>query len=169
MGKIPIRHGSYYTETMNGYDEVSDMLTERADTADRRRLRSVCERAAQILRALESRDHPESDVDDFLERFRSSLETDPRPGSVSKVVSALLTHLEKEHGLVVPGHYRDQWTGIGMAAFGVPLGVAFGTALGNMAYIGIGIPLGLAIGSSLGAKKDAEAKRDGRQLEMETE
>jgi len=169
MGRIPIRHGSYYTESMNGYEEVSGMLAERADAADRRRMRSVCERAAQILRALDSRDHPESDVDDFVKRFRATLETDPRPGGVSKVVSALLSHLEKEHGLVVPGHYREQWTGLGMAVFGVPLGVAFGTALGNMAYIGIGIPLGLAIGSSIGARKDSEAKREGRQLEVETE
>lgn len=47
-----------------------------------------------------------------------------------------LTFLEKELKLVSKNHYQNQWMAIGLAAFGVPLGVAFGTSLGNMAFMG---------------------------------
>ena len=53
--------------------------------------------------------------------------------------------------------YRMQWLGIGMAVFGVPLGVGIGMALHNMAFIGIGLPIGLVIGIAVGTAKDKQA------------
>jgi hypothetical protein len=52
---------------------------------------------------------------------------------------------------------------IGMAVFGIPLGVVFGMSPGNMAFIGIGLPIGLGVGS----EKDKKAFREDRQLDIE--
>ena len=57
--------------------------------------------------------------------------------------------------------------GIGMAVFGIPLGVVFGTTQGNMAFIGIGIPIGLVMGVAIGSQKDKKAKEEGKQLQVD--
>jgi hypothetical protein len=81
--------------------------------------------------------------------------------------STILALLEKELKLVTRNYYRDRWIAIGMAAFGIPLGVAMGTSLGNMAFIGTGIPIGLAIGAGVGAGMDKKAFDEGRRLDLD--
>ena len=86
---------------------------------------------------------------------------------IKKAQSRVLKLIEKELKLVTKNHYRNTWLAIGMAAFGIPLGVAFGTSLGNMGYIGIGIPIGMVIGMAVGTGMDKKALEEGRQLDLE--
>jgi len=79
----------------------------------------------------------------------------------------LLRMLEKQHKLVSKHHYRTTWMMLGMGAFGVPLGVAFGLSLKNMGLMGVGIPIGMVIGMSMGANMDKKALAEGRQLDLE--
>ena len=75
--------------------------------------------------------------------------------------------IEKEHKLVTKNHYRNTWLAIGMAVFGIPLGVVFGVSLGNMAFLGIGLPMGIAIGIAVGTAMDNKAFEEGRQIDLE--
>jgi hypothetical protein len=75
--------------------------------------------------------------------------------------------IEKEHKIVPKGYYRNLWLALGMSAFGVPLGVAFGAALGNMAFLGMGLPIGMVIGIAIGTQKDNEAAKNGKQLNFQ--
>lgn len=84
-----------------------------------------------------------------------------------KAQSAILTLLETELKLVCKNHYRNTWLAVGMAVFGIPMGVVFGTILENMAFIGIGIPLGMTIGIAVGTQMDTKAKNENRQLDLE--
>ncbi|WKK75763.2 hypothetical protein QYS49_30720 [Marivirga salinae] len=86
---------------------------------------------------------------------------------LQKSFRKILIISEKELNLVVKDHYRNMWLAIGMSAFGIPLGVAFGAALNNYAFIGLGIPIGFGIGIAIGSKKDKEAFEEGRQLNVE--
>ena len=86
---------------------------------------------------------------------------------ISKTQSQIINLLEKELKLVTKNHYRNTWLAIGMAAFGVPMGVAFGTSLGNMGLMSIGLPLGMLIGMALGSQMDKKAFDEGRQLDIE--
>lgn len=86
---------------------------------------------------------------------------------IRKNQAGILKRIEKELKLVTKNHYRNSWLAIGMAVFGIPLGVAFGTSLGNMAFLGIGLPLGLAIGIAIGTGMDKKALEEGRQLDLE--
>ncbi len=79
----------------------------------------------------------------------------------------ILRRVEKELQLVPKKMYLKRWMAIGMAVFGVPLGAAFGTSMGNMAFIGIGIPIGMVIGMSIGAAMDKKAQEENRQLDVE--
>ena len=84
-----------------------------------------------------------------------------------KSQSSILSVLEKKANLVTKNHYRTRWMAVGMAAFGIPLGAAFGASMGNMAFLGIGLPIGMKIGMGVGAQMDKKAAEEGRQLDTE--
>ena len=79
----------------------------------------------------------------------------------------IIKRVEKEHKIVPKNYYRDLWLALGMAAFGLPLGAAFGASMGNMGLMGLGLPIGLAIGLALGTGMDDKALKEGRQLNIE--
>ncbi|WP_339923179.1 hypothetical protein [uncultured Cyclobacterium sp.] len=84
-----------------------------------------------------------------------------------KQQAKIITLIEKELKIVPKNHYRNTWMAVGIAAFGIPLGAAFGASLGNMGFIGIGIPIGMAIGLAIGTGMDKKAFEEGRQLDLE--
>ena len=86
---------------------------------------------------------------------------------VRKKQTKIIKSLEDELKLLPKNYYRNLWIALGTAAFGIPIGVAFGASLGNMAYIGIGLPLGLAIGIAVGKAMDKKALEEGRQIDLE--
>lgn len=86
---------------------------------------------------------------------------------IGKTQSGILSQVEKAHKIVVKNYYRNTWMSLGMAAFGLPLGVVFGTSLGNMAFLGIGLPIGMAIGIAVGSGMDIKASEEGRQIDLE--
>jgi hypothetical protein len=88
--------------------------------------------------------------------------------TLSKAQINTLKVVEKELNLVVKNHYRNLWLALGMSAFGIPLGVAFGISLGNMALLGLGLPIGLAMGIAVGTSLDNKAAKEGRQLDVDT-
>ncbi len=84
-----------------------------------------------------------------------------------KTQQGIINTLLKEVKIVPKNYYRNLWLGLGMAVFGVPLGVAFGAAQDNMAFLGIGIPIGMGIGIAIGTTMDEQAKKEGRQLDID--
>ncbi|MDO8966381.1 hypothetical protein [Algoriphagus sp.] len=85
---------------------------------------------------------------------------------LDQVQKDLLKKLEKDHQLVPKNHFRNLWMIVGMSAFGLPLGAAFGLMVDNMALLALGLPIGLAIGVALGTSLDMKAKKEGRQLDF---
>lgn len=68
---------------------------------------------------------------------------------------------------VVPVNYfRNLWMVLGMSAFGIPIGAAFGMIVGNMALLAIGLPIGMALGMALGIHMDKNAKAENRQINV---
>ena len=88
---------------------------------------------------------------------------------VRKKQTTIIKLLEKELKLVPKNYYRNLWLAVGMAAFGLPIGVAFGAILGNMAFLGIGLPIGFAVGIAVGTGLDKKAFEEGRQIPLEIE
>ncbi len=86
---------------------------------------------------------------------------------IKKKQTRIIKLLEKEVKLVPKNYYRNLWLVLGMVTFGIPIGVAFGTSLGNMAFIGIGLPIGLAIGIAVGSGLDKKAFEEERTLDVE--
>ncbi|AWV97883.1 hypothetical protein [Arcticibacterium luteifluviistationis] len=103
-----------------------------------------------------------------VDGINNSLESGKKLAKQIKTsLSKTINFLEKELKIVTKNHYRNLWLAIGVGAFGVPLGVAFGSVLGNMAFIGIGMPIGMAIGLAIGTQMDKKAAAQGNQLDLE--
>ena len=85
---------------------------------------------------------------------------------VNKARAAILKIVLDKLKLVPKGFYRTQWMMLGMTIFGIPIGVAFGAALGNMGLLGTGLPIGMALGIGLGMAKDKKAETEGLQLDV---
>lgn len=85
---------------------------------------------------------------------------------ICKSQSKILKLLEKDLKLVTRNHYRNMWLAIGMSAFGIPFGVAFGAILDNMGFIGMA-SIGMAIGIAIGTGMDKKAFEEGKQLDLE--
>ncbi|MBT8316487.1 MAG: hypothetical protein KJN86_02560 [Lutibacter sp.] len=103
-----------------------------------------------------------------IEQLDTSVSSEKKlKDEIIKVQKSILKKLEKELKIVTKNYYRNLWLVLGMATFGIPLGVAFGTTIGNMGLIGIGLPLGMAIGMAVGTGMDKKAFKEGRQLNLE--
>jgi hypothetical protein len=81
--------------------------------------------------------------------------------------TAILKQVEKELKIVPKNYYRTLWMVIGMSAFGLPIGVAFGLSIGNLGLLALGLPIGMGIGIAVGMSMDKKAMNEGRQLNIE--
>jgi len=52
------------------------------------------------------------------------------------------------------------WMVLGISVFGMPLGVVYGSVVGNMGLLGLGLPIGMCIGMALGAILDKKQKKE---------
>ena len=129
------------------------------------------EELAKLMNELRKRDLPPDLVSSinqgiaFLNNFLGSNQSLLK--QVRTVELRILKLIEKELKLVPKNSYRTRWMVIGMSAFGVPIGMAFGAGLGNMAFLAIGIPFGMSIGIAIGTLMDKKALEEGRQLDIE--
>lgn len=105
-------------------------------------------------------------INQHLEVINRSHDEKGLKKEVRKAQYAIIKKLEKDHKIVPKGFYQSMWLALGMTVFGVPMGMAFGAAIGNIAMFGIGLPIGMAIGIAVGSQKDTQAAKEGRQLKF---
>lgn len=125
----------------------------------------------KLLDELEKRELPadmERRIDQLIETINdANLSEKKSRKQIQSAKNSIIKSLEKQLKIVPKNYYRNLWMVLGMSAFGVPLGVAFGVALDNMAFIGIGLPIGMSIGLAVGGGMDEKAKKEDRQLNFE--
>lgn len=136
-----------------------------------RRLKYRYDEFGLLLDLLRTKDLPAElvhSINRYIEEINSlSLSNKELLKKVRAAEFRMLKMIEKEEKLVPKNTYRNRWMAIGMSVFGVPLGIAFGASLGNMAFLAIGIPAGMSIGIAIGTGMDKKALEEGRQLDIE--
>ena len=146
-------------------------LTNRPDIDQHKRLFASYSQLDKLLIELRRKDlfdETVNSINDGIDKVNSVLESEKELRKQIKTVqSSIIKLIEKNHKLVTKNHYRNTWLAVGMAVFGIPLGVAFSASLGNMAFIGIGLPLGMVIGIAVGSGMDKKAYEEGRQIDLE--
>lgn len=146
-------------------------LENRPDLSDHEKLNTSFVQFNKLLMELRDRELSKETVESInseLNQVNSVLESNKALSKQIKVAqSHIIKLIEKKHNLVTKNHYRNTWLAVGMAAFGIPLGVIFGISLGSMAYLGLGLPIGIAIGIAVGTEMDKKALEEGRQIDVE--
>ncbi|MCU0338062.1 MAG: hypothetical protein MUF12_09440 [Sediminibacterium sp.] len=124
-----------------------------------------------LLNALQAKVLPQdtsNTIDQAIDEINAIADTDRLLiKKVKEKQNAIIKLLEKQHKIVPKNYYRNLWMVVGMSAFGLPIGVAFGMSIGNLAMLGIGMPIGMAIGIGVGSSMDKKALEEGRQLDFE--
>lgn len=147
-------------------------LHQKSDIEKNVRLKGIYFQFEKLLIELRKRDLPDGLVmsinRDIEELNSTSISEREMIKKIEKTLNRNIKLLEKEVKLVPKNYYRNIWLALGMAAFGLPIGVVIGISLGNMAYLGIGLPIGIAIGIAVGSEMDKKAFKEGRQLDLET-
>ncbi|MEL6804098.1 MAG: hypothetical protein AAFO91_09985, partial [Bacteroidota bacterium] len=72
-------------------------------------------------------------------------------GSGSREITTLL---QKAEGLTPKAYYQTLWMSLGMAAFGLPIGLLIALSVDNWGLLAIGLPIGSAVGVILGMSFD---------------
>lgn len=146
-------------------------LKERPNISTNDKLNSAYVQLGEFLKELRKKELPHNVIEsvnlNIEEVNTSSLEGSDLRKLVKKNQSKILKVIEKELKLVPKNHYRNLWLAIGMSAFGLPIGVAFGSLMKNIGLLVLGLPIGLAIGLAVGTHLDKKAHEEGRQLEIE--
>jgi hypothetical protein len=144
-------------------------LSSRPSFEENPKLAKAVHNLSSLLVAIEQKSITpvhEQKINDIIAGVNNFPGPDPELLKHIKAAQAsILKMLEQDLNIVSQNHYQLQWLAMGMAAFGIPLGVVFGISLGNMAFIGIGLPIGIGVGIALGTAKDNQAKLEGRQLD----
>lgn len=130
----------------------------------------TCQAFLKVLNNLNAREWSDQDLqklDGKLLELELNAQTANRKKHLRKQYAALTTFLMKEFSLITTGYYTTQGMIFGMIfgqGLGMAVGVAFDPALGIALGLSIGTGMGMALGIAFGAMKDAEAKKQGREL-----
>jgi hypothetical protein len=144
---------------------------ERPELASGKSLDKKYRSFRRLIDALRQRELPAGIVEEFDRDLAllNGLDSGNKefPKKLAGIQRRLLRRLERELKLVPKNYYRNLWMGTGMAAFGLPIGVVFGTTLDNMAFLSIGLPIGMAIGIAVGTAMDEKARNSGNQFDVD--
>lgn len=146
-------------------------LKKRPSHEDNKKLHSAYKQLENLLDILKSKELPEevmSSVNQHIDEVNSISESEKElKKQIKKSQTSILKLIEKELQWVTKNHHRNLWLALGMAAFGLPLGVTFGMSMGNIGLLGLGLPIGMVIGLVLGTAMDKKAAEAGKQLDLE--
>lgn len=135
------------------------------------KLNEIFSQFRQLLAELENRELPDeivTSINNDIDEINSiTVIGNELQKEIERRLQRIIKLLEKNLKLVPKNYYRNLWMILGIAVFGIPIGVIFGASLDNMAYLAIGLPIGLVIGIGLGAVMDQKALKKGRQLDIE--
>ncbi|HRR04209.1 MAG TPA: hypothetical protein P5134_07295 [Bacteroidales bacterium] len=135
------------------------------------KLNEIFSQFRQLLAELENREIPDeivTSINNDIDEINSiTVIGNELQKEIERRLQRIIKLLEKNLKLVPKNYYRNLWMILGIAVFGIPIGVILGASLDNMAYLAIGLPIGLVIGIGVGAVMDQKALKKGRQLDIE--
>ena len=132
------------------------------------RLQKTYDSLLKFVDALNEKELTESFVNTSNEQIAEldQLASDDRvfKKKLVKIRSSLSSRAIKELKYIPKNYYMVLGMAIGMSAFGIPMGVVFGTVMDNMGLLSLGIPIGMSMGMVFGIALDKKAQDEGRQL-----
>lgn len=148
------------------FQEIHDAAQAKINSVEKKSHQRLLHGVAKLMKALEEKEVDASQLSEELSALNEAISEKTNIGQIRSHYNCILKKVRETYGYINPGYYQTQWMAIGMAAFGLPMGVAFALAIGNMAFMGIGLPIGMPIGMAIGLSKDKKAKDEGKMLTL---
>jgi hypothetical protein len=145
-------------------NSLINKLDSRSDIIQEPKRLDAYTRLQNLLTDLEHRTLPAEIINEINSEILILNKSNITKKTIVKVEVHILGMLETQLNLVPKDHYRRKWSGLGMAAFGVPIGIIFGFLTGNVGFMGAALPVGLVIRIAVGTLKDKKALHENRQL-----
>ncbi|MFD2892808.1 hypothetical protein ACFS5J_12380 [Flavobacterium chuncheonense] len=146
-------------------------LKERQNISDNINLSRIYSQLGELLKELKNKELPHKIIESINQDIEDLNSTSHADKELVKLVkqkqTKIIKLIEKEVKIVPKNYYRNLWLVLGLSAFGVPIGVAFGLSVGNLGLLAIGLPIGMVIGIAIGSRMDKKAYEEGRQLDIE--
>lgn len=150
--------------------EIKPLKKESRIAADSKSAKKML-KLENLLKELRKKKLPDAlvgQINEMIDSFNAMAHTNKSYAKkLEKLQGAILKLIREKLQLVPKNHYRNLWLAIGLSAFGIPIGIVYGLALDNMAFMGIGLPIGMGIGIGIGSMKDKKAMQEGKQIEFE--
>jgi len=155
---------------MMNINKTSELLNTFLSQTDKKSEKKVYSCFIRTLTSLNNRDLTE-DQSQLIQEKLSSLNlntaTENRKKFYKQKLSEFKAFLKNEFSFTTEKHYTELGMIYGMI-FGTGIGLSIGTAINPTLGISIGLSIGTGVGMVLGmmygARKDAEAKRQGRVI-----
>lgn len=146
-------------------------LKERQNNSDNAKLTRIYLQLGEYIKELNKKELPARIIEAVNQHIEEINMSSLSENSLMKLVKwkqmKLIKLIEKELKIVPKNYYRNLWLAVGMSAFGLPIGMAFGLILGNMGFLAIGLPIGMGIGIVVGSRMDKKAAESNRQLAID--
>src|SRR6478609_716757 len=117
-------------------------LKERQNISDNIKLNRIYVQFGELLKELRKKDLPQKIIESINQDIEELNSTSHTSNDFSKLTkqkqTKIIKIIEKELKIVPKNYYRNIWLALGMSVFGVPIGVAFGSSVGNMGLLAIG-------------------------------
>lgn len=145
-------------------------LNKRSEIEGNPRLNHFYQKLERLMDVLQNKVLPPDvvfEINSLIEKVNALPDGDNRlKDMVRNTYLVIIKIVEKKCKIFPKNHYRNLWMAVGMAFFGIPIGLVFDMVNGRAGMLAIGLPVGLAIGMSYGNKKDKKALEEGRQMDV---
>jgi hypothetical protein len=153
--------------TINDSSEFLNTLLSQTDKKSEKKIYSCF---ISILASLKKRDLTENQsqlIQEKLSSLNLKATTENRKKYYQQKLSEFKTFLKNEFSFTTEKYYTEMGMIYGMmfgTGIGLSIGMAINPAFGTSIGLSIGTGIGMFLGIMYGAKKDAEAKRQGRVI-----
>ena len=155
---------------MMNINKASELLNTLLSQTDKKSEKKVYNCFIRTLSSLEKKDLTENQsklIQEKLSSLNLKTTTENRKKYYKQKLSEFKGFLKNEFSFTSSKYYTEIWMIYGMI-YGTGIGLSIGTAISADLGISIGMSIGTGVGMTLGmmygARKDTEAKRQGRVI-----
>ena len=151
-------------------NKTIELLNSLLSQSDKKTEKKVYNCFIRTLSSLKNKDLTENQsqlIQEKLSSLHLETTTENRKKYYKQKLCEFKTFLKNEFSFTSAKYYTEIWMVYGMifgTGIGISIGTAIGAGLGTSIGLSIGTGVGMVLGMMYGAKKDAEAKRQGRVI-----
>lgn len=156
-----------YIMDLNEASELFNTLLSQTNNKAEQRIYTSFAKTLSSLKAKDLNENQLALIEEKLTALELNKPVENNRKYYGKKLTEFRTFLKKEFSFTPEKYYTQIGLSLGMSlgvGIGLPVGMAINQTIGMSLGLSLGISLGMLFGILLGARKDAEAKRQGKTV-----